>query len=371
MNSVSTNLGSTSEPKPLPARYRARKYSPQNFSRSTTLNLLRRFEPMASFDWHSLATLARLSNQLTVPANRLLVRPPRRLDGVWYLCSGTVRNEATGERFVAGSRRCRVPIYPGQTSLRSISVVRLLRFDATAARLFRLHDDFCDERDRQNSLGGDLVGDRVAVSLAGASSQASWLEVLAASPVLRLLYHRRGASGWQSWLRALEPIDVAHAQQLIAPGVVGNSFYVVQSGIAIVEEERAPKARVALATVAAGGFFGEDSVLTGLPRNARVHMPLGGRVLRGDAQHLRALVDDLWWVLAREPASWTSNNEPLQFSALQDSQRLRRCIAGLAKSVDYGLCIDGDEEQLDLALLLLVHRGYRVRLRAALEKTVR
>ena len=321
----------------------------QNFSRNATLNLLRRFEPMTDFDWHSLATLARLAHEVVVPAKRLLVRPPRRMDGVWYLCSGTVCNEQTGERFVAGSQRCRVPIYPGQSSLRCVSAVRLLYFDASAARLFHLQGDLDDS--------GGSVNTGYVEDLTNASAATHWLETLAGSPVLRLLYRRRGASGWQRWLRELEPVVIARGQQLIAPGVAGECFYIVQTGVALVEVAGGHRP---LAQVAAGGFFGEDAVLTGGLRNARVHMPMGGRVLRGEARQLRALVGDLWWMLAREPDSWRAGSEPLQIASVLDAQALRRQIAGLNKSVSYGLCVGNDNEQLNLALLLLVHHGYRI-----------
>jgi len=315
------------------------------------LSLLRRFEPMANFDWHSLATLARLATELAVPRKRLLVRPPRRLRGVWYLCSGSLVNELTGERLVAGSKRCRRPIYPGHLSLRCVTAARLLHFDNAAVEEF------------------DLLGElNIASNLESEqnlnATNAAWIEALAGSPVLRLLYQRHGASGWQRWLRELSSVSVARDEPIVAPGYQTDFFYIVQSGVAFVDDVAGRQVRP-LARVFAGGFFGEDAVLTGRPRNARVHMPLGGRVLCGSGEQLQGLVADVRWALARGAKSRDDHSTPLLINQAIDVQSLRSRLDSLIQSEAYALCVDEDNALQNLALLLLMHRGFRVVLRDA------
>ena len=154
-----------------------------NFSANATLNLLRRFDPMAGFDWHSLSSIAQHAQELSMPADRLLIRPPRRLRGVWYLASGTLIDEASGVRLRAGSMRCRLPVYPGAACLRSLTPVRLLFFNESSAALLvgetslqsEAAESFCDNVDP--------------------AAAVNWLEALAASPLLRFPLSTSGCGG--------------------------------------------------------------------------------------------------------------------------------------------------------------------------------
>lgn len=363
------NIGYSTKRWSLKSRREPDGNLPHNYSSNPTLSLLRRFEPMAQLDWHTLATLARLAREIVVPAKRLLVRPPRRLEGVWYLCSGSLLDERTGERLVAGSQRCRQPVYPGHTNLRCLGEVRLLHFDANESRQFGLYPDGIRAGDSMAESGGDTVAQVTNTQIASAQvanavAGAAWIETLAASPVLRLLYRRRGASGWQRWLRALEPQEVARGSQVITPGSAGECFYIVQSGVALVDDTSTNICQP-LAKVFAGGFFGEDAVLTGRSRNARVHMPVGGRLLRGEVGQLRSLVTDVWWALASNPDSWSGYQTPLRITPAEGSQALRQQLETLSRSEPHGLSANEDNGLVSLALLLLVHRGYRVLLRNA------
>ena len=100
-----------------------------SFSSNATLNLLRRFDPLADLDWPDLSSIAQQAKELKLPAGRVLVRPPRRLRGVWYLSSGTLFDECTGAYLRSGSTQCRSPVWPGHSSLRSVTEVRLLFFN--------------------------------------------------------------------------------------------------------------------------------------------------------------------------------------------------------------------------------------------------
>jgi hypothetical protein len=321
----------------------SRKTTAESFSANAALNLVRRFDPIAGFDWHSLASIAQHAQELRLPAGRVLVRRPRRLQGVWYLSAGVLVDEVTGLRFVGGSARCRLPVYPGNTDLRSCTPVRLVFFGD----------------DHLSLLMPQLVAAPVKAErkLALAGGAERWLDALAASPLLRLLYQRRGAAGWQSWLRELESLAIDNSQPLIEKGDEGDYFYIVQSGTAVVADERE------LARIGAGGFFGEDALLSGQRRNARVHMPGGGRVLRGSSRQLCGLVDDLWWALARKPESWQCDNQLLSLRSELPTQSLRNWLARLPVEHRYGLAVGSELLLQDLLLLLLVHRGYFVVLR--------
>jgi len=314
-----------------------------SFSSNATLNLLRRFDPLADLDWPDLSSIARQAEQLKLPAGRVLVRPPRRLRGVWYLSAGTLFDDRTGVHLRAGSIKCRSPVWPGHLSLRSVTEVRLVFFA-----------EDCLPHLPASQATSPLTNS--CPSIADFNS-TEWLETLAASPLLRLLYQRRGAAGWQSWLRSLNALEVGIDETLIERGAVGDYFYVVQSGIAVVSGE------VELARIGPGGFFGEDALLSGQCRNAAVQMPAGGRVLRGHASALFGLVDDLWWVLARRSGSWKCDNRLLNLNKDTSTVALRDWLAALPSNERYGIRVGSEHIVQDLLLLLMIHRGYSVVLR--------
>jgi hypothetical protein len=191
-----------------------------------------------------------------------------------------------------------------------------------------------------------------------------WLGRLAASPLLRLLYQRQGAAGWQRWLRAFEKIPVPAGTTLIEQGAAADWFYLLCRG----------QTRVRYAhgdvVINPGGFFGEDALLTGQPRNASVVMLTHGEVLRGDPALLRELVTDLWCVLARRPNAWQADGSPVQMPAELTTAALREWLDNLPLEQTYGLLVAAQATEIesdgltDLALLLLVHRGYSLALRS-------
>lgn len=309
---------------------------------------------MADFDWHSLASMARHAREVSLPANRVLLQPPRRLRGVWYLAAGILRDE-TGTQLHAGSARARRPVYPGARELWSVTAVRLVHFGEQVVPMLQP-----DAATILPIAGGDVL------TTSGAAN-SHWLDTLAASPLLRQLYARRGARGWQRWLCELETLDVTAAGPLISKGARGDFFYVVQRGTAEVEVpvdgSAQPALPSAVAQILPGGFFGEDALLSGQPRNATVRMPQGGRVLRGNSVQLRELVSDLWWCLARAEGSWRDDNELLRLRRAIATSSLRGWLGTLPLESRYGLSIDDSCPVQDLLLLLLVHRGYSVVLR--------
>ena len=145
-----------------------------------------------------------------------------------------------------------------------------------------------------------------------------------------------------------------------------QSGYAVVSGAVVsgaVVSGAVVRGDVELAQIGPGGFFGEDALLSGQRRNAAVQMPAGGRVLRGDAAGLFALVDDLWWALARKPESWKCNNRLLDIEKETSTVALRDWLARLPSDAHYGLTLGSGFEVQDLLLLLMIHRGYSVVLR--------
>ena len=157
-------------------------------------------------------------------------------------------------------------------------------------------------------------------------------------------------------------------QTLLEAGAEPRYFYIVREGQARIElaDQRRPNL-----LVGAGGFFGEDGVLTQQPRNAKVVMSEAGVLLRGEKVHLDYLVDALWWYMRHKKNITNSKTRPLTLPNWRSSLALRSWLDGPARPI----CNDSATADLlvqstagypssrhalqDLALLLLVHRGAR------------
>jgi CRP-like cAMP-binding protein len=107
-----------------------------------------------------------------------------------------------------------------------------------------------------------------------------------------MLRRRSGASGHDEYLRRLpmfaacddrhlrsvaavtDVVDVDAGETVVAQGSMGHEVYVLVSGTAHVERDGN-----VVATLGAGDYFGELSVLDPGPRNATVTMTSAGRLL--------------------------------------------------------------------------------------------
>ena len=294
------------------------------------IGLLRRFQPLADIAWEDLSSLARTSREVSIPTGRPLVRPPRRLSGWWYLVAGTLVDEETGREISAGSGRARTRVYPGLRALRVRRRAHLLVVDAAAGRLHL-------------SAAHAQVGDSTGAA-------TDWLSVLAASPLLRALYRHAGGGAWQDWVARLRLRRARPDSVIFAAGERADSFYVVKRGYVRVDSPSGPR------LVGPGGFFGEDGVISGQPRNARVLAPHGAELMRGSADELLILGESVLRQLVFAPPI----HAPLaRLDCVGSTSDLRRDIDALPPGSAVGL--PAPSEGLgELAMLVLFHRSHPV-----------
>ncbi len=180
-------------------------------------HLLKRFEPFAGLDDRALATAAKHTSLIELPANRWLLRRGRRLDRCLYLLEGAVEAVEPGGR----RRRVEGEIYrPGDdVALETRASTRVLSVDVAPIE-FLLQSSGLPEPD---------VG-----------PVEPWLDRLLASPLVKVM----SAVSWQRLLRSAEERRVLAGERLSAEDAV----YIVKAGAV----ERAG------ALFQAGDFFGED-----------------------------------------------------------------------------------------------------------------
>lgn len=108
------------------------------------------------------------------------------------------------------------------------------------------------------------------------SDEHDWLEALLTSN----LFNRVPPGNIQKLLTRFEEREVSLGEQIIEEGQEGTECYVIKSGRAIVTRRsaamQAGKKQETLAALSTGKLFGEDALVSDLPRNASVTMSSDG-----------------------------------------------------------------------------------------------
>lgn len=110
----------------------------------------------------------------------------------------------------------------------------------------------------------------------------TYVEQLAKVPLFRACDHKQLTKIDQLF----ERYDAAEGEVMVKQGDVGHELYVIVDGKATVERDGEE-----VATLGAGQWFGELSLLDGARRDATVTMTEGGRVLILMQQHLFGLLE--------------------------------------------------------------------------------
>ena len=171
---------------------------------------------------------------------------------------------------------------------------------------------------------------------------------------------------WQGLLQVLEPMDFEAGSDVIVEGDAENTnhCFILASGRAIVHRAQIGRRQV-LRYLGPGDFFGEDALISRLPRNAGVTPSEPGRVMRLAREDFQRFLQQALLSEAREARSGTA--EAAGYSGLRLNRlpitgdaSLRECLDALDPCCGYR--IEGDEPKaVDLAIFLLRQRGIEAR----------
>lgn len=103
---------------------------------------------------------------------------------------------------------------------------------------------------------------------------SDWLEGLLTSGV----FNQIPPAHIQTLLTRFQPRSVTLGERIIQQGERGNECYVIKRGKAIVSHLKGAKEET-LAALAEGDLFGEDSLISDMPRNAHVTMSSDGELM--------------------------------------------------------------------------------------------
>ena len=107
------------------------------------------------------------------------------------------------------------------------------------------------------------------------NEEVDWMSTLLSSPLFEFI----PPTNIQTLFSKFEAVNFDAGQAVIRQGDPGDYFYVIQSGKARVERSAGDKTAV-LAELKAGDNFGQDALVSDVPRNATVVMVTRGTLMR-------------------------------------------------------------------------------------------
>ena len=173
----------------------------------------------------------------------------------------------------------------------------------------------------------------------------------------------------KSLLQRMETVAVNKDEVIIEQGSLGDYYYVLTEGEALVTRT------VELASLGAGASFGEEALLSGAKRNASVTMSTDGQLMRlaksdfnellkeplldrvtPDEAQVRVAKGDVW-LDVRHVTEF--NHSHLQNAINVPLHELRMRMKELDKSKEY-ICYCGTGRRSSAAAFLLVQNGFKV-----------
>jgi len=226
-----------------------------------TPEVLKNFTPLHTLtDEH----LARLANRVAVEEiakGAVVCREGDTDNDAIYLLGGGMemcsRSSSMTRVLQAGTPDALFPLAPGRPRPYTVTAT-------TPARIFRIDNAKLDRAVLLDEVSTTIT--HVHDSGDAFSGDSQWLDEMLASPAFGALTRERVAL----LLLKLEPMVVRTGEAVIRQGEAGDYYYIVKEGQLTVSRKD-PQGKVKLVNkLKRGSVFGEESLLSGDPRNASI-----------------------------------------------------------------------------------------------------
>ncbi len=151
-------------------------------------------------------------------------------------------------------------------------------FTNTPVRFLRLNTDSIQTlpNNSSNEDTGFMVFDETE-SEAEDKNDDDWITTLLKSPIFRAL----PPANLQQMIMGLDQISFRKGESIVKQGDLGDSFYIIINGKCQVSRKPSKKAKdIILAELGTQDTFGEDSLLTGEPRNVNISALTNTKLLK-------------------------------------------------------------------------------------------
>lgn len=229
------------------------------------------FNGMASSDFEEVMANAKLSS---FAKGKFLFKRAEEDSKVYWLLSGSV--DLLDEKFEAKNHKAGEPIT--QRPIDNNSPHHLTAIATEKLQVLTIE---------RADLGFFGEGKRVTSWIREGIEKDSidWMSMLLSSPLFEFI----PPANIQKLFGKFEDIQVKKGQAVIKQGDKGDFFYVIQLGRAKVERRSGGKTAI-LAELSAGDNFGQDALVSKIPRNATVTMTTNGTVKRLAAKDFASLL---------------------------------------------------------------------------------
>jgi rhodanese-related sulfurtransferase len=346
----------------------------------TDQSLLDYLEPIAKLSAGRKKELSALCfiekvNKGTDPMRMNVVKAAQAI----YLVKGDLELRYDGNKKAilhSGTQASRHPISVDTKVIETIAMtdIEILRIDMDLLDIMMTWD--------QLSNSANLAKDaQVSTSEKPVRSTADWMQdtdVFSAFNLQNGVFSRLPAANVEEMFKRMTSIPVTTGQVIIQQGGVGDYYYLIQSGSALVSRVvDVSQPPVILAELNEGAAFGEEALVSGIKRNATVTMKTDGELLRLNKKDFVELLKEplisqinmteakakiasgAIWVDVRLPSEYI--HDRIKQAINIPLNEVRQLASALDKNKEYILyCQTG--RRSSVAAFLLIQSGYKAML---------
>lgn len=179
----------------------------------------------------------------------------------------------------SGTQASRHPISADSKVIETIALtdIEILRIDMDLLDIMMTWDQLSNSANSAKNA-------QVSAAEKPVRSTADWMQdtdVFSAFNLQSGVFSRLPATNIEEMFKRMTSVNVTAGQVIIQQGGVGDYYYLIQRGSAVVSRVvDANNPSLILAEVNEGGAFGEEALVSGIKRNATVTMKTDGELLR-------------------------------------------------------------------------------------------
>lgn len=231
-----------------------------------TADTLGQYVPLNSLSRQTLELLAASAQELAYKPSQIIFVQGKHDDRLYFVLEGEValQREKHRARYVrASSKKARLPLDRVNPHSRTATAV-------TNVRLVVLEEAMVERRLSQNQAASYEMVEYSGVG------DPQWMMDIVGQPAFQDI----PTANINALFSRFEPVRYKAGDVVIQQGEKGDYYYMIREGQAEIAHREPGRKPVVLAQIGRGEGFGEEALLTGLPRNATVTMMTGGELMR-------------------------------------------------------------------------------------------
>lgn len=225
--------------------------------------IIRQLIPLSTIPADQFEALCKKISVEETKANTFLFKRNNTKNDLVYLIKGSIRLQSDNlivENISSGTESAKFALahqIPRKIDAYTLSTVRFLRLDSN---LLNMPYNISDEQEENNYMTTDESED-------DNDNNGDWMTTLLKSPIFRAL----PPANLQLIIMSLKEVQFNKGEFIIKQGEPGDYYYLIKKGHCLISRKPSANAKeIKLAQLNTHDTFGEDSLLSSLPRNVSV-----------------------------------------------------------------------------------------------------